>query len=180
MVRLPRRPRVELGAAPDAWRILTSSVHLYARFPGEFFQCSHPEFRGYDLGMNRFVFLRLALLTAMIFILTGCLYSRRPTAQTVRLRIDSQEPELYRIRLASPTPQEFTPDKDGRVSFILPPPRQGRDWFWFGAGQLTDGSGSRDPVIHVLKEGQIIRKLSLQDLRKLRVVPPADLLLKVS
>jgi len=127
--------------------------------------------------MRRFALLSLAWLFVISTLLAGCIYSRRPGPYPVRLRLDTKTPELYRIQLALREPREFSLDVDGRVSFTLSPVRQGRDWYWFGAGRLTDGSGWGDPVIHVLREGRVVRKLSLREIHKLPVVAPADHLL---
>jgi hypothetical protein len=129
--------------------------------------------------MRRFVPISLASLLAISIMLPGCIYSRRPGPYIVRLHLDTKTPELYRIRLASGEPREFSPDAQGRVSFTLSPVRQGRDWYWFGLGRLTDGSGWGDPVIHVLKEESVVQKLSLREINKLPVVAPADHLLKL-
>jgi hypothetical protein len=129
--------------------------------------------------MKRFALLSTACLLGAVILLPGCIYSRRPGPYTVRLRLDTKTPELYRIRLAVREPREFPLDADGRVSFTLSPVRQGRDWYWFGVGRLTDGSGWGDPVIHVLREGRVVRKLSLSEINKLPVAAPADSLLKL-
>jgi len=164
--------------------ILTVYIAIGQRMPNLFTQPA-----GVQVGFLALAFIligilagwrwELASLLAISILLSGCIYSLRPGPHIVRLRLDTKTPELYRIRLPSGEPREFSLDAQGRVSFTLSPVRQGRDWYWFGIGRLRDGSGWGDPVIHVLREGRVVRKLSLSEINKLPVAAPADSLLKL-
>jgi len=108
----------------------------------------------------------LSALLAMLF-LTGCVYALRPgnNPSQQKLCLHSASPANYIIRVVDTN--DFPVAADGRVTINIPTLRRGCDTYLFGFIKLSDGSPEHLKAIHVLRDEKIVRKLSLEKLKKL-------------
>ncbi|MGV3753871.1 MAG: hypothetical protein ACO1QS_00650 [Verrucomicrobiota bacterium] len=108
----------------------------------------------------------LSALLSMLF-LTGCVYALRPgnTPSQQKLCLKASSPTNYTVRVAATN--DFPVATDGRATIDIPTLPRGCDTYLFGFIKLSDGSPERVPAIHVLKNEKVVRKLSLEKLKKL-------------
>lgn len=119
------------------------------------------------------------LLLIMGVVLCGCVHALRPYNQ----------PSEQKLRIQSPTPQEFvirvgeqmsTPvPADGRVTIMVPALERGCATYLFGVLKIKDSSPCDVRAIHVNKGQRTIQKLSLNELAKLPVDESGYRLVKV-
>jgi hypothetical protein len=130
---------------------------------------------------NRFAYV-WGLLGILIFcgvLVSGCakalLESNAPTQ--VKLRILSSNPEKYSISVAEETIYPVLPD--GRIVIHIPLLPSGCATYLLGV-KVSDGASSYDvAAIQLKKDGQTIRKISLNNLAELPVDEQGYRLLKV-
>jgi hypothetical protein len=87
-----------------------------------------------------------------------------PTQQ--KLYLQAATPTNCVIRVAEA--RTFAVAADGRVTFDVPRLTPGCDTYLFGV-KIADGSPENFQAIHVLRDGKIVRKLSLTQLGRLPV-----------
>lgn len=104
-----------------------------------------------------------------LFLLTGCVYGLRPgyPPSQQKLSLQTASPTNYLVRVAGSN--DFPVALDGRVTIDVPTLPRGCDTYLFGFIKLNDGSPERVRAIHVLKDGKVVRKLSLEKLKSLPV-----------
>lgn len=104
-----------------------------------------------------------------LLLLTGCVYALRPynTPSQQKLHVQAAAPTNYVVRVAGG--ESFSVATDGRVTFDVPRLRRGCDVYLFGIVKIGDGSPENVPAVHVLRDGKIVRKLSLAKLGELPV-----------
>jgi hypothetical protein len=100
-------------------------------------------------------------------LLTGCVYALRAynTPSQQKLLVQTAAPTNCAVRVADA--ETFAVGADGRVVFDVPRLPRGCDVHLFGFIKVGDGSPESVPAIHVLREGRVVRKLSLKKLGKL-------------
>lgn len=114
--------------------------------------------------------LALAIFSFLpLLLLTGCVPALRPYNTPSQQKLD--------VRIATPTncvvrvadAQTLPVAADGRVTFEVPRLPRGCDTYLFGVVKVADGSPENVRAIHVLRNGKIVRKLSLTQLGRLPV-----------
>jgi hypothetical protein len=105
-----------------------------------------------------------------VLLLTGCVYALRPynTPSQQKLHVQTASATNFVVRVADG--EKFSVAADGRVTFDVPSLPRGCDVYLFGIVKIADGSPENIRAIHVMRDGKIVRKLSLTKLGKL----PAD------
>ncbi|HEY1172608.1 MAG TPA: hypothetical protein VGH19_14655 [Verrucomicrobiae bacterium] len=113
----------------------------------------------------------IPLISALqpLLLLTGCAYALRtgnpPSHQ--KLSLHTTSPTNYLVRVADTN--DFPVAADGRVTIDVPTLPRGCDTYALGFIKISDGSPERIRAIHILKDGKIVRKLSLEKLKQLPV-----------
>jgi hypothetical protein len=104
-----------------------------------------------------------------LLLLAGCVYALRPynTPSTQQLQLRTTAPTNYVVRVADA--QTFPVAVDGRVTFDVPRLPRGCDTYLFGVVKIADSSPENLSAIHVLRDGKIVRKLSLRQIERLPV-----------
>ena len=104
-----------------------------------------------------------------LLLLTGCVLALRPynTPSQQDLLVRTSTPTNYVVRVADA--QMFPVAADGHVTFDVPRLPRGCDTYLFGVVKIGDGSPENVRAIHVLRDGKIVRKLSLTQLGRLPV-----------
>jgi hypothetical protein len=117
------------------------------------------------LGDMRRAFLILSLLPLPL--MSGCVYALRPynTPSQEKLHVQSSSPTICVVLVAEK--ERYPVAADGRVTFEVPSLERGCDVYLFGLIKVGDGNPENIPAIHVLREGKVVRKLSLANLGKL-------------
>jgi hypothetical protein len=116
--------------------------------------------------------MRRALLISSLLpllLMAGCVHALRPynTPSQQKLHVRAASPTNCVVRVADE--ESFPVAADGRVTFHVPCLPRGCDTYVFGVVKISDGSPEKVPAIHVLRDGKIVRKLSLAKLGKLPV-----------
>ena len=116
--------------------------------------------------------MRRALLISSLLpllLMTGCVKALRQynTPSQQKLHVQAASPTNCVVRVADE--KSFPVAVDGRVTFDVPRLPRGCDTYLFGVVKIGDGSPENVPAIHVLRDGKIVRKLSLTKLGKLPV-----------
>ena len=101
--------------------------------------------------------------------MTGCVYALHPYNALSRqsLQIQPPAPERYTVRVDEA--QSCPVASDGRVSFEVPPLPRGCADYLFGLVKVADHRSEDVRAIKVLKDGEVVRRLSLNQLSKLPV-----------
>jgi len=112
----------------------------------------------------KYVALRVALLSSLILMLSGCEYRLMapypPSRQLIR--IDAQKPEQYKLEMKTGNIRTFDVPIDGRVSLEVPPYRQSCGPYLFGAIRVGgDGDPLKNWTVSITREGKTVRRLSL-------------------
>ena len=109
----------------------------------------------------------LILSIALSFFLSGCIYALRPynIPSQRKLLVRSSAPTNYVVRVAEA--QEFPVASDGRVSFDVPLLPRGCDVYLFGAVKIHHGAPESLSAIHLLRDGKVVRKLSITQIDQL-------------
>jgi len=104
-----------------------------------------------------------------LLFVTGCVQVLRPynTPSQQKLDIQTSSPANCVVRVAGA--QTFPVAADGRVTFDVPRLPRGCDTYLFGVVKIGDGSPENVRVIHVLRDGKVVCKLSLTQLGRLPV-----------
>jgi hypothetical protein len=111
------------------------------------------------------------LLTLLaLLLLTGCVYALRPynSPSQQRLHLITTSPERYLVRVAGT--QDYPVASNGHVMFDVPRLPRGCAVYLFGIMKIADAKSEDVRAIQLLREGKMIRKLSLRQIDKL----PAD------
>jgi len=108
--------------------------------------------------------LSLSILFAFV---AGCVHALHPYNQPSqqKLRLQSLGPQEYTIRVADKA--DYSVPADGRVVVEVPQLDRGCATYLFGVLKVNDSSPYDVPAIQVKKHDRAIRKLSLNDLKKL-------------
>jgi hypothetical protein len=110
-----------------------------------------------------------ALLLAIVTVpsIAGCFYALHCDSLLCeqRLHIEASQPSRYAVRVFE---DEAIPVSDnGLVMFEVPRMMGKCSRIVIGVGKLDDGDPRNRKVIHVLRDGKVIRKLSLNSIEKL-------------
>ena len=81
------------------------------------------------------------------------------------LQIQAPSPERYTVRVEDAASYQVA--GDGRVSFEVPPLQPGCAVYVFGVVKVADHQSEDVLAILVLKEGQVVRRLSLNQISRL-------------
>jgi hypothetical protein len=116
--------------------------------------------------------MRSALIISSVMpllLLSGCALALRPynTPSQQKLDFQTSSPTNCVVRVADA--QTFPVAADGRVTFDVPRLPRGCDTYLFGVVKIGDGSPQNVRAIHVLRDGKIVRKLSLTQFDRLPV-----------
>ncbi len=111
--------------------------------------------------------------------LSGCTYALQPynTPGPEKLQIVSARTGLYAIRIDGHGDTPVGPD--GRVIVAVPALPRGCSPYLFGLIKIGDGSPERLKAVHVLRNGNIVRKLSLREIHDLPTNPDGYRLVKL-
>lgn len=77
----------------------------------------------------------------------------------------SATPQNYVVQVADKADSPV--GADGKIAVNVPPLERGCATYLFGVVKVKDGSPYDVPAIHVKKDGHVVRKLSLNDLKKM-------------
>lgn len=123
--------------------------------------------------------LLVASLLAICALLCGCVYALRPSNQPSqeRIRVQTATTQRYSIRVADRIDYPIPPN--GRVIVDIPQLERGCATYLFGVAKVSDSSPEEVAVIVLKKDGRTIRKLSLNDLKKLPIDSQGYRLVKV-
>ena len=116
--------------------------------------------------------MRHALVIASVIpllLLTGCVYALRPYNTPSQQKLDVRTPTPTNCVVRVADSQAFPVAADGRVTFDVPGLPRGCDTYLFGVVKIGDGSPENVRAIHVLRDGKVVRKLSLTQLGRLPV-----------
>lgn len=111
--------------------------------------------------------------------LTGCVYALRPSNPTTpqTLQIEAPKPERYAIRVDDAQPHQVA--SDGNVSFEVPPLQSGCAVYLCGLVKVADQRSEDVRAIQVFEGGQVVRRLSLNQISKLPIGPEGSHILKL-
>ena len=101
--------------------------------------------------------------------LSGCVYALHPynSAGAEKLRIVSARGGHYTVRIHDTS--EVSVPTDGRVIVDVPALPRGCSVYVFGLIKIADGSPERVRAIHVLRDGKVARRLSLEAIHGLPI-----------
>jgi hypothetical protein len=114
-------------------------------------------------------------VTAAVFVMAGLTFAlpkyNKPTQYHLTLR--GEHVDGYIVRVLGTHAADFRVGADGRVILDVPrlPRRCSVDWFGI---RVWDGSPMSRKVVEVLKDGRILRRLSLQELERLPIDSVGD------
>jgi hypothetical protein len=119
------------------------------------------------------VILRTATKTANLLLptlLSGCVYALRPynPPSQQSLHVVTTSPERYLVRVAEK--QNYPVASNGHVTFDVPPLPRGCAVYLFGVMKIADARSEDVQAIQLVRDGTVMRKLSLRQIDKL----PAD------
>jgi hypothetical protein len=108
----------------------------------------------------------LASLMVVCIALMGCVHADGPYNQPSqeKLRLKSLAPQTYTVQVANEP--EFTVGADGRVVVDIPRLERGHKTYLLGS-KVGESSAEDVTAVCVKKAGRTIRKLSINDLKKL-------------
>jgi hypothetical protein len=100
---------------------------------------------------------------------TGCVYSLHPykSPSQHKICIQGASPERFVVRVADR--QIYPVAIDGRVRIDIPQLPRGCAVSLFGVFKLSDSGPEDVRAIHLLKDGTVVRMISLKQLRKFPV-----------
>jgi hypothetical protein len=87
---------------------------------------------------------------------------------TYHIIIDSVSPELYTIQVRGYENKTFCVGKDGQAKIDVPVLPRKCSWMCFGF-MIVDGSPKATKVIWIIRNGTVLRRLSVRDLER---IPP--------
>lgn len=95
---------------------------------------------------------------------TGCVYALRPSNPTTpqTLQIHAPKPERYAVRVADAQPHQVA--SDGNVSFEVPPLQSGCAVYLCGLVKVADHRPEDVRAIQLLEDGQVVLRLSLNQI----------------
>jgi hypothetical protein len=116
------------------------------------------------------VIRRALSIPSLCFLLftTGCVRALHPynSPSQQKLCVQSSLPTRFVIRVADS--QEYPVAADGRVTFEVPQLPRGCAVYCLGV-KVSDSRSEDVPAIHVLRDGSVVRRLSLAQIDKLPV-----------
>jgi len=111
--------------------------------------------------------LRIVVGVLLVLLLVGCTYAlqpyNRPGPEKLQIITTRTGQHAIRIENHCDTPV----GADGRVVVDVPTLPRGCSPYLFGVIKLGDGSPERLAAIHVLRDGKVVRKLSLKEVHGL-------------
>lgn len=112
----------------------------------------------------------LSLLALLPFLLSGCVYALRIASSpaNLKLRIAAAQPQQLVVRVALDQPSDCAVPSDGRIELTVPSFSNGCDVYLFGLIKTRDGSAEHVRILHLVRDGRILRKLSLAQVAKLQ------------
>jgi hypothetical protein len=101
--------------------------------------------------------------------LTGCVYALHPYNKPgpEKLHLVSEKAGRYSVRIDGHG--DTAVGTDGRVVLNVPGLRRGCSVYLFGVMKVGNGSPERIKAINVLRNGKVVRRLSLETLHRLPV-----------
>lgn len=104
-----------------------------------------------------------------LLVLSGCVYGLYPynTPSQQKLVIQTPSPSTCVIQVSNA--QTIPAAADGRVTIDIPRLPRGCDIYLFGMVKIKDGNPENVRAVHVLRDGKVVRKLSLSELGRLPV-----------
>jgi hypothetical protein len=109
--------------------------------------------------MRKLALLSIALGAVML--LSGCVYNM---PSTEKIKVVAESGSQYAIRIENHGDTAVPPD--GRVELAVPSLPRGCSVYLFGLIKIRESSPEYLPAIHVLRDGKVVRKLSLHKLHK--------------
>jgi hypothetical protein len=113
----------------------------------------------------------LAFITILpVTFLMGCAYTLPPRSHQadIKLKVQASQPERHAIRVAAvEPPTDYPVPTDGRVSFTVPPFRQGCSVYLFEFIRIADGKPEHLRIVEVRRGERVLRRLSLTQLASL-------------
>ena len=102
-------------------------------------------------------------------VVTGCVHTDGPYNQCarVKLRLDSASPQAYSVHVESKG--DCIIDANGCAVVDVPRVRRGRATYLLGVVKVGDLSPDDIPVVDLKKGDRTVRKLSLNDLKRLAI-----------
>ena len=115
--------------------------------------------------MRKFAFLAFSF--GMVVLLSGCMYAlqKSNTPGTEKIRLIAAPESHYTIRIENHT--ETAVPAERKLDLVVPRLSGSCSVYLFGLIKIRDGNPENLRVIQVLHDGRIVRRLSLNALRKL-------------
>jgi hypothetical protein len=109
----------------------------------------------------------IACLLGVCGAAAGCVVADGPYNQPsrVKLHLESPTPQVYTVQVASDA--AFPVGTDGRVVVKVPRLERGHATYMFGVAKVSESSPYDIVAIDLKEGGRTVRKLSLNDLKKL-------------
>jgi hypothetical protein len=116
--------------------------------------------------MRRVCFI---LTLCLALFATACVNQLHPynTPSQQKLRVQSPSPERYMVRVADI--HDYPLSSDGHVTFDVPQLPRGCTVRLFGLVKVRDTRSEDVRAIHVMRDGAVVRRLSLTDIARLPV-----------
>jgi hypothetical protein len=103
--------------------------------------------------------------------LTGCVYALHPYNAPSQQSLQIQPPAPQRYTVHIDDGQSYPVAADGRVSFEVPPLPRGCAVYVFGLVKVADHRSEDVRAIQILREGDVVRRLSLNQISELPTGP---------
>lgn len=110
-------------------------------------------------------------LAGVIPFLSGCAYClmARNEPYEARLRLRTRSPQGCRVLVAADDFPSHPVGRDGRVEFTIPPLPTGCEVRLFGRLRVADHGPYGRRVVHVFRDGEVVKRLSIRDIEGLPV-----------
>ncbi len=124
--------------------------------------------------------INITFLIVLVFI-SGCMYALQPgnSPYNVKLRLDTCQPEYYKLLVASGEFEVYDIDVDGRVDFTIPPLGKGCKVLIFGIIPVADHGPFVQKATYIFRGPQIIKNISINDIKMLPVDEAGYRILKI-
>ena len=124
--------------------------------------------------MRTFIAFALVLGTALVLIFgTALALPKYNVPTSYRLAVATERSHHYVVRVIGSEAADFLVATDGRVTIDVPRLPRSCSWVCLGI-TIRDGSPYNSKIIQVLRDGKIVRRLSLRQLEQMRLGGSGD------
>ena len=105
-------------------------------------------------------------IASVLFFGTALTLPKYNDPETYYLAIVAEPSHDYVVRIIGPAVADFPVSQDGRVTINVPQLPRSCSWICWGI-TIRDGSPYKRKAVHVLRDGKVVRRLSLAQLEQL-------------